>query len=344
LRVNVVSESAFTVQGHGVHTAFIETAEALERYTDWDVVTNSNRPADVVHLHTVGPYALGKLLFAGGAKVVSAHVTPDSFVGSLVGARYWLRAASLYLKWFYNRADSVVAVSEDVASELKRMGVTAPVVVVPNTIDTKLFRTTQEARVRARKKFGYAPDDFVIVGCGQVQPRKRVDLFAEVARQQGDLKFIWVGGIPFKRLGAASGEMHKLMASPPANLKFTGLLGRNEVTDYFHAGDLFFLPSEQETFGLVIVEAAAAGMPILLRDLEQYRKTFADNYVVADDTHFAQVIRKFTKDKEYYRHWQDRAKKIALKYDLAEGAKMLDGLYKTLLPKKRGGKSPSNSA
>src|SRR5689334_20283862 len=89
MKVNVVSESAFTVQGHGVHTAFTETVDALRDYTDWEVAANGRERADVVHIHTVGPYSLARLLWWRGAKVVSAHVTPDSFVGSLVGAKYW---------------------------------------------------------------------------------------------------------------------------------------------------------------------------------------------------------------------------------------------------------------
>ena len=89
MKVNVISESAFTVQGHGVHTAFTETVDELRDYTDCEVLVNSNQPADILHIHTVGPYSLSKIWFAKGAKVVSAHVTPDSFVGSLAGARYW---------------------------------------------------------------------------------------------------------------------------------------------------------------------------------------------------------------------------------------------------------------
>lgn len=205
MKVNVISESAFTVQGHGVHTAFTETIAALEGHTEAEVVSNSREVCDIAHIHTVGPYSLGKILFASGAKVVSAHVTPDSFVGSLVGAKYWYGLAKLYLRWFYNRADAVLAVSDQVVSELKKMGVKRPVHLMPNIINTDVFKTTKAEKMSIRQRLGLGPEAFVVIGIGQVQPRKRIDSFLNAAKRLPQLQFVWAGGIPFKQLAADSG-------------------------------------------------------------------------------------------------------------------------------------------
>lgn len=82
MKINLISESEFTVQGHGVHTAFIEMYNGLKS-AGFEVEKNGKIPADIVHIHTIGPYSLAKLLFASGKKIVSAHVVPESFVGSL---------------------------------------------------------------------------------------------------------------------------------------------------------------------------------------------------------------------------------------------------------------------
>ncbi|HEY2003831.1 MAG TPA: glycosyltransferase, partial [Candidatus Saccharimonadia bacterium] len=243
MKINVVSESAFTVQGHGVHTAFTETIRALKDYTNCEVEANGRAAADVVHIHTVGPYSLAKLLWAQGAKVVSAHVTPDSFVGSLVGAKYWYGLAKWYLCWYYNRADGVLAVSEEVVHELKKMGVSKPVYLVPNTIETQEFASNAERRSEARKRLKVPADAFVVIGNGQVQPRKRIDTFVNAARAMPEVRFMWVGGMPFKKLAADSGEMEAVMHNHPDNVLFTGLVKREEVMDYYRAADLFFLPS-----------------------------------------------------------------------------------------------------
>jgi 1,2-diacylglycerol-3-alpha-glucose alpha-1,2-galactosyltransferase len=327
MKVNVISESAFTAQGHGVHTAFTETLDALHEYSSIDAQANTSRPADVTHIHTTGPYALKKLLWDRGAKVVSAHVTPDSFVGSLIGAKYWYRAARWYLTWFYNRADVVLAVSEEVTEELSRMGVKKPVVLVPNTIRTELYRNTLEKRQVARRNLGIPEDAFVVMGSGQVQPRKRIDVVIKCAKALPEVTFIWVGGMPFKQLAADHAGMAKVMDEHPRNVRITGVVDRAEVIQYYQASDLFFLPSAQETFGIVIVEAAAAGLPVLLRDLAQYRKTFANGYEKGSGRNFAELIDRFRRDKEYYRHWQKAASVIAQRYDAKVGIEALTKAY-----------------
>jgi 1,2-diacylglycerol-3-alpha-glucose alpha-1,2-galactosyltransferase len=331
MRVNVISESEFTVQGHGVHSAFVDTVEALRKYTDCDVAINTSRPADVTHIHSPGPYSLRKLLFDKGVKVVSAHVTPASFVGSLALAKYWRWLATIYLTWFYNKADAVLAVSFEVMDELRAMGVRRPVYLVPNTIATETFRSTPGDRARYRRELGLTESEFVVMGCGQVQPRKRVDVFVEAAKALPELRFVWVGGIPFKGIAADRATMEKVMSTHPINVTFTGLVKREEVERWYGAADLFFLPSMQETFGLVILEAAAAGLPLLLRDLKQYRQTFEGGYAPGNDEVFTTEIKKFSTDKQYYEHWQRAARLIAERYDSKLGAARLMEVYEKAL-------------
>jgi 1,2-diacylglycerol-3-alpha-glucose alpha-1,2-galactosyltransferase len=327
MRVNVISESEFTVQGHGVHSAFVDTVEALKNYTDCDVAINTSRPADITHIHSPGPYSLKKLLFDKGAKVVSAHVTPASFVGSLLLAQYWEPLAGLYLRWFYNRADAVLAVSSEVIDELRELGVRKPIYLVPNTISTADFHSTPEKREQDRRRLGIEDGQFVVMACGQVQPRKRVDTFVAAAKALPSMRFVWVGGIPFKGLAADQTAMKKVMSNHLDNITFTGLIGRKEVERWYRAADLFFLPSSQETFGLVIVEAAAAGLPLLLRDLDQYRMTFSDGYESGTDEDFTTKIQRFSSDRTYYQHWQQAAKLIADRYDSKAGASRLIEVY-----------------
>lgn len=327
----MVSESAFTVQGHGVHTAFVETVQMLESARGVKVLTNSSRTADIVHIHTVGIYSLGKLLFGRGRKVVSAHVTPDSFVGSLVGARTWYPIARLYLRFFYNRADGVLAVSQEVVNELKEIGVTKPVYLMPNTIDTKPYKPSAAARKEARRRLGIGESEFVVICCGQVQPRKRVDSFLKCARDLPEVRFVWVGGVPFKRVAADYGEMRELMRSHPANVSFTGVIAHADVLAYYHAADLFFLPSIQETFGIVIVEAAAAGLPLLLRDIEQYRLTFKNGYLKGDDKTFSGQIYHLQTNKQAYAKAAKQSAPIAKEYSSERGRKLLLDIYDRVL-------------
>src|SRR5690606_2919020 len=76
LVVNMASESDISVQGHGVHTAYVELASALERRDDVTLVRGRYRKrvdCDVYHLHTLGSAMWRKILDPGAKKVVSAH-------------------------------------------------------------------------------------------------------------------------------------------------------------------------------------------------------------------------------------------------------------------------------
>jgi 1,2-diacylglycerol-3-alpha-glucose alpha-1,2-galactosyltransferase len=331
ITVNVVSESAFTTKGHGVHTAFLETIGLLKKQDSVKVLVNSWSKADIVHIHTVGPYSLAKLLFSRGKKVVSAHVTPDSFIGSLAGARYWYRLAAWYLGWFYNHADVVLAVSLDVKRELAKLGVVKPVRVLPNSIDSKKFASSPAQKESARSKLGIKNDKFVVISVGQVQPRKRVEVFLDCARRLPMHEFIWVGGVPFEMLAAQYGQMKHIMENPPSNVRFTGVIERDQVTAYYQAADVFFLPSIQETFGIVIIEAAAAGLPVVLRDLEQYRHTFEGKYISGDDNNFVQILQRLHEDKKFYADAAKQSGEIAKLYDSETVAKDLMAIYIDLL-------------
>jgi 1,2-diacylglycerol-3-alpha-glucose alpha-1,2-galactosyltransferase len=333
LRISVVSESEFTVQGHGVHTAYKELTAALQGRDDCEVVVNRSGKADITHLHTVGLYALRRLLFDRSQKVVSAHIVPASLVGSLAGASLWLPLARLYLRWFYNRADLLFAVSDETRRELLRLGVETPIEIVYNLIDTSRYATTAADKTRAKKALGISDDARIVVGAGQVQPRKRVDDFVAAARLLPDVRFIWVGGMPFGKLAADHGAMKALIDSAPENFTCTGVIEHDRVKAYYQAADVFWLPSEQETFGLVVVEAAAAGLPVLLRDIPDYDETFRGAAVMVTDVQSAaDAIERLIHNDGVYRDMARLAReKIAVRFDSHRGADVVVGHYRRLL-------------
>lgn len=334
IRVNVVSESDISVQGHGVHTAYEEMAAALEKRDDTVVIRGvfgRTVDCDIVHLHTLGARTWRKLFQPNAKKVVSAHVVPDSFIGSLILAKYWLFLAKWYMRWFYNRADLVLAVSKEAKNDLRQLGVRAPIEVLYNFIDTAKYQLPATSRKEMRKKLGIPADAFVVIGAGQVQPRKRVDSFFSAAKALSGVHFIWVGGIPFGKVAASNHEMMKMMQSAPANVHFPGIVELKEMVSYYHSADAFWLPSEQETFGLVVVEAASAGLPIILRDIPDYDDTFGDDAVRGDDAAAIAAIKKLRDDTRFYKGQKAKAAQIAKRFDSTNAAAKLVKLYRQLV-------------
>lgn len=331
IKVTMVSESESTVQGHGVHTAYVELTNALKKRDDVEVVVNRFGKSDITHLHTVGLYALRHLLSGSSKKVVSAHIVPDSLVGSLVGAKLWLPLASLYLKWFYNRADMLFAVSDETKRTLVSLGVKKPIEIVYNLVDTSRYTTTSADKTAARKALGIAEDAWVVVGSGQVQPRKRVDDFVAAAKALCDMHFVWVGGMPFGKLAADHGAMLRMIESAPDNFTCTGVVEHEAVKQYYQAADVFWLPSEQETFGLVVVEAAAAGLPVVLRDIPDYTETFASDALLCKPEQVTNMLKLLRDDKKFYLRAKEHVGMIAKRYDSVEGAKHVLMHYQSLL-------------
>jgi len=335
LTVNMVSESDITVQGHGVHTAYDEMASALEARSDVELIRGGfgeKIDADIIHLHTIGPRVWSKLRQKGPKKVISAHVVPASLVGSIILAKHWLPLARKYMSLMYKKADVVLAVSKMVADSLEHeLGVPAErIKIFYNTVDMSRYHVTPQARKEAREKLGIRPDEFVVLGNGQVQPRKRLDVFVDMAKKAPDIRFIWIGGVPFKHLGAEYAAMQRLIESVPDNLTMTGIIPHDDVFAYLAAADVFCLPAEQENHPMCVLEAAGAGLPIILRDIPEYDDTFQDDVIRKRDGEFLDAVRELQNPAEY-KKWQARTKIVADRFDSHTAAERLVKLYRDLL-------------
>lgn len=338
LRINIVSESEISVQGHGVHTAYQEMVDALRVRKDIDLITGEFGglvDCDIVHIHTVGTRTWRKLFQKGPKKVVSAHLVPESFIGSLVGAKLWQGIAGWYLRWFYNKADLLVAVSPATAQQIVELGVKVPIAVIDNSIDTSKYKvTSSQLRQKIRQALGIDKDAFVVIGAGQVQPRKRVDCFIRAAKACPEMQFVWVGGMPFGALAADHNAMQAMIDKAPSNVHFPGIVPLDEMTSYYQAADVFWLPSTQETFGLVVLEGAASGLPVVLRDIPDYKETFADYALLVDDQTDVAALQKLRDSRNFRRRYVVKSAALAKRFDSKYATDQLVKKYRDLLSNK----------
>lgn len=333
ISVNIVSEAqAWEVKGQGVYTATLVLTEALKRRNDLEVHLNAGGLFDIAHLHTPGPYAISKGLLTGRRLIISAHVVPESILGSFVLSNLWFPLAISYLRRYYNLADLVVAVSPRVKDKLEEIGVKAPIVFVPNPVNLEKFYRSEELRREGRKKLGISDSEFVAICSGQIQPRKGVDTFIEVAQRLPFIKFVWVGGQPFSVLTAGYIEMNEKIKKAPPNVIFTGLVPYEEMPIYLNSADIFFFPSFQENFPMAVLEAASCGLPLLLRDNIEYKEPYGDCYIPAkNEEEFENYILKLYKDPTFREEYKDKAIKLAQKYNADNVAEMMANVYREAL-------------
>jgi len=307
-RVRLISESTFTVRGHGVHSVYEEHAQAISMMDDFQLVSGvrSLSPRVILHSHTIGPIAVARILIHRGFKIITAHITPTSLLESIRFARPFLGLVSRYMRFVYNRADAIIAVSESAAAELSGLKVRRPIFISYDAIDDYPIHALLSQRAELRRSFGWS-DRVVVLSVGQLQPRKGIAEFIESASALPDLYFIWIGGMPFGILSAQRGRILQACSKAPDNVKFLGSMPRRDIYRYYAAADVFFLPSHQETFGLATLEAATAGLPLVLRDLDCYREWLGDAYMSG----------KTTRD---YIYLLQRLSNIALRISLGERA------------------------
>jgi len=130
---------------------------------------------------------------------------------------------------------------------------------VPNGVDTDRFRPGDPATARSR--LGIEPDAFVIGFVGRLDPVKNLGaLFGAlpaVHKAAGKLAVVIAGD------GPENGEVHKLAAASPAPENVHLLGRRSDVPDLLPAMSVVVLPSFSEANSIALIEAMAAGRPVV---------------------------------------------------------------------------------
>jgi 1,2-diacylglycerol-3-alpha-glucose alpha-1,2-galactosyltransferase len=215
-------------------------------------------------------------------------------------------------------------------------GVKTPQVVIPNAIDLSYFRQDPGLRASGRELLGLEPEERVVLGVGLICLRKGFDEFIEVARINPGFTFVWVGGSSFSLFTDAYFKKHEWMAAAPRNVRFPGILPFEKMPEMYNAADLLFLPTRQETFGLVIAEAAACGLPLVVRDLPDFRELFGDAHLGAEGCGgFSDCIRSVFADSGLARTLREKSLAMVQRFDSRSLAAKLVEAYRELYKNSR---------
>jgi glycosyltransferase involved in cell wall biosynthesis len=214
---------------------------------------------DLVHIATEATLGLAVLQHAlrVGIPVVSSfHTNFDQY-----SAHYrigWTRGAIWrYLRWFHNRTRETYVPSQATIATLEARGF-ARLVLWPRGVDGTHFRPDRPGRCRVREALGFAPDALVIGHVSRIAAEKNIGYLADalelVEAARPGVRILVVGDGPARssieaRLGSAA--------------RFVGYRSGEDLADHYAAADLFAFTSLTETFGNVILEAMASGLPVV---------------------------------------------------------------------------------
>ncbi len=334
MKIHIVSETSFMAKGQGVHTAFIDHVKLMKEKNDVEVIVNGEGFGDVFHSHTYGPYYFWKGRNYKGRRVYTVHVIPDSIKGSLPMWKYLYPFVKWYFKKVYSYADVCIAISPMVEEAIKKLGVTTEIERISNPVLIDRWKRTDEKRTKGREMLGLSVNDFLVLGVGQLEHRKGVEDFIEIAERIPDARFVWVGGRPFGMMTEGIRKLNKKIADASANIKFIGIQDLEDMPFIYAAGDVLLFTSYQENCPLTPLEAAASGMPVVYRDIREYQLLYENDYLKAKDSgEFIELAKRLMKDSFFYSEGVKISKQLIKQFDKNNIRERLINLYKRLADK-----------
>jgi glycosyltransferase involved in cell wall biosynthesis len=178
-----------------------------------------------------------------------------------------------------NKMDRVVAMTKTIHTEYLNLGVSeSNIVDIPNGVDFPRFQSARD-NLQVRKAYDISKDNFFILTVGRNDPKKGFDAIPSIAKllKQRGVCFDWrIVGMntdeldPALRKAGVSDSVHTLPEIGPSlsgdgSGKLPQIPG-DDLIDLFQSADVFVFPSRLELFPQVVIQAMAAGLPVVTTD------------------------------------------------------------------------------
>lgn len=327
--------------GQGVHSASFENlgliremgADAYDCRLDKDI-----SKADIVQVCDVHPQFFFKMK-PNRLTVGMVHFLPDTLNGSIALPGFMMSVFKKYVMAFYRKAKELVVVNPIYRDKLIDLGFDpAHVTYIPNYVSKTLFHPLSIAeRIASRQRLGIPEKGFVVLSCGQTQPRKGIYDFVSVAEDNPDVTFVWAGGFTFGKATQDYEKIKKLSQSLPPNVKFLGIVPRELMNAVYNSANLYFSASYEELFPMCVLEASACNVPILVRDLDLYKPIYGDLVEYASDNEgFSKAIQRLVSDPMELAKLGENAQSISNRYSKEAVYAQWDAFYQRILKAHRG--------
>ena len=187
-----------------------------------------------------------------------AHFVP------LPGALFRNLISHSLIRRFANRCDGVVVPTYSTEEYLRMIGVTTPTLVQPTGIEYERLREADhDAVARLRRELGIG-DERVLISVSRLSNEKNIDFLIDAVD-----RLRRVCDVPFRVLMIGDGHQRRRLRARIDGLglrkQFTlvGAVPPEDMPNWYALGDVFVFASKSETQGMVILEAMAAGLPVV---------------------------------------------------------------------------------
>jgi glycosyltransferase involved in cell wall biosynthesis len=218
---------------------------------------------DVIHVATPGPVGLAGLVAAkllGIPLVGSYHTELGPYALQLTKDLVVAELLNAYIGWFYRQCAKVLAPTEGIADSLVERGFERRPSVWGRGVDAELFsplrRDDDLRRGLLSKEGGQVSGETLLLSVGRVSEEKRLrillEAFGKLRAEMPALRLAVVGDGP---------ALATFTEKAPAGTIFLGELKGVELAQVYASADIFCFPSTTDTFGQVLLEASASGLP-----------------------------------------------------------------------------------
>ncbi len=331
MKILLYMEMAKTFAVSGLGKAVKNQKKALEKYNIDYTTDHKDRDYDILHMNTWFPasYIFTKKAKKRGKKIVyHAHSTEEDFRNSFMLSNQLAPLVKKQLIRCYNLGDIIITPTLYSKRLLEGYGIKKPIEVISNGLDVSFFEKNSKLGEKFRKDYKFSKDDKVILSVGLYLERKGITDFVELAKRFTNYKFIWFGFTP---LYTVPKKVRKAVKTKMPNLFFPGHVSRDELKGAYSGSDLFLYLTHEETEGIPILEALAAKLKVLVRDIPIYKEWIIEDkhvYKARDNDEFESKIKAIMNGK--YSNLSEEGYKIAKEKDSNLVGKQLIELYKKL--------------
>ena len=196
---------------------------------------------EAIHIPTEGPLGLAArriCLIRGWPFSTSFHTRFPEYIQARIGLPPGLGYA--WLRWFHRPSCGVLVATKSLRRELEQRRF-QNIRDWSRGVDTKLFHP------RAKNLYGLPRPIFLYVG--RVAVEKNIEAFLDL-------------DLPGSKVVVGDGPMLASLRRRHPSVRFTGAKVGEELAEHFASADVFVFPSRTDTFGLVLLEALASGLPV----------------------------------------------------------------------------------
>jgi glycosyltransferase-like protein len=218
--------------------------------------------------------------------------------------------------------------------------------VVPNGVDRRRFAAVPGGRdvARLRERAGAGDDDFLLLAVGGIEPRKGSD---HLVRALAKVRGLTTRRVVLAVIGGHAFQDHRwyrdqVIDGLPAlgleldrDVVLIGTVDDHDLPVWYHAADALAFPSVKEGWGLVVLEAMAAGLPVVATDiavLREYLIPDRDALLVApgNDEALPAAIAALVDRPELRNRLADAGRAVAARYDWETSAARHADIYRRL--------------